>query len=133
MFIGICSRSQVSVYGTIGHLVFSSPEPKAHNCGLIVYQSVRRQSGVRPASVVHNSKIFSETAWPIKLKFYVEHPWIGGMKVCSRDLDHMTKMTATPTDGKNHSKICFSRTGEPIPTKLGTSSPSQFAQMMTLG
>ena len=32
-------------------------------------------------SVVHThfSKIFfSKTAWPIKLKFYVEHPWVGG-------------------------------------------------------
>ena len=35
-------------------------------------------------SVVHThfSKIFSsETAWPIKLKFYVEHPWVEIMKV----------------------------------------------------
>ena len=30
----------------------------------------------------HFSKIFfSETAWPIKVKFYVEHPWVGGTKV----------------------------------------------------
>ena len=29
------------------------------------------------------SKIFfSETAWPIKAKFYVEHPCVGGTKVC---------------------------------------------------
>ena len=35
-------------------------------------------------SVVHThfSKIFfSETAWPIKVKFYVERPWLGGTKV----------------------------------------------------
>ena len=34
-------------------------------------------------SVVHThfSKIFSETARPIKLKFYVEHPWVEIMKV----------------------------------------------------
>ena len=35
-------------------------------------------------SVVHThfSKIFfSETAWPIKLQFYVEHPWVGVTKV----------------------------------------------------
>ena len=24
---------------------------------------------------------FSETAWPIKVKFYVERPWIGETKV----------------------------------------------------
>ena len=35
-------------------------------------------------SVVHThfSKIFSsETAWQIKVKFYVEFPWVGVMKV----------------------------------------------------
>ena len=26
----------------------------------------------------------------MKAKFCVEHPWVGGTKVCSRDLDHMT-------------------------------------------
>ena len=24
----------------------------------------------------------SSPAWPIKVKFYVEHPWVGGTKVC---------------------------------------------------
>ena len=36
----------------------------------------------------------------MKAKFCVEHPWVGGMKVCSRDLDHMTKMAAMPIYGK---------------------------------
>ena len=35
----------------------------------------------------------------MKAKFCVEHPWVGGTKVCSRDLDHMTKMAATPIYG----------------------------------
>ena len=65
------------------------------------------------------SKIFSETALPIKAKFYVEPPWIGGTIFCAQHLGHMTKMAATPIYGKNHSKIFFSRTGRPIPTKLG--------------
>ena len=42
----------------------------------------------RPSVIGHLStfsKILSETAWPIKLKFYVEPPWVGGTKVCSRD------------------------------------------------
>ena len=47
---------------------------------------------------------FSETAWPIKAKFYVEPPWIGGTKFCSRHLGHITKMAATPIYGKNPSK-----------------------------
>ena len=77
-------------------------------------------SGVRPSSVRPQcSKIFfSKTAWPIKAKFYVEPPWVGGTKVCSRHLGHMTKMATMPIYGKTPSKI-FSRTGWPIFTKLG--------------
>ena len=48
----------------------------------------------------------------------MEPPWVGGTKVCSRHLGHMTKMTAAPIYGKNPSTI-FSRTGGPIFTKLG--------------
>ena len=44
---------------------------------------------------------------------------VGGTKVCSRLLGHMTKMAATPIYGKNPSKIFFSRTGGPISMKLG--------------
>ena len=80
---------------------------------LIVYQ----WSGVRRPQC---SKIFSsETAGPIKAKFYVQPPWVGGTIFCSRHLGHMTKMAATPIYGKNPSKIFFSRTGGPIFTKLG--------------
>ena len=86
---------------------------------LIVYQ----WSGVRPSVVrcrPQCSKIFfSDTAGPIKAKFYVEPPWVGGTIFCSRHLGHMTKMAATPIYGKNPSKIFFSRTGRPIFTKLG--------------
>ena len=88
---------------------------------LIVYQ----WSGVRPSSssvVVRRPQcsniFFSETAWPIKAKFYVEPPWVGGTKFCSRHLGHMTKMAATPIYGQNPSKIFFSRNGGPIFTKL---------------
>ena len=72
---------------------------------LIVYQ----WSAVRRPSVVHRrrrsqcSKIFSETAGPIKVEFYVEPPWVGGTIFCSRHLGNMTKMAATPIYGKNPS------------------------------
>ena len=33
------------------------------------------------------SKIFSETAWPIKLKFYVKPPWVGERKFVHGILD----------------------------------------------
>ena len=50
-----------------------------------------------PASVVvvrrrrstFSNNFFSKTAWPIKAKFYVEPPWIGGTKVCSRHLNSL--------------------------------------------
>ena len=77
---------------------------------------VRPSSSVRPQC---SNIFFSETAWLIKAKFYVEPPWVGGTKFCSRHLGHMTKMAATPIYGKNPSKIFFSRTGRPISTKLG--------------
>ena len=84
---------------------------------LIVYQwsGIRRLSVRRPQC----SKIFfSKTAGPIKAKFYVEPPWVGGTIFCSRHLGHMTKMAAMPIYGKNPSKIFFSRTGGPIFMKL---------------
>ena len=34
-----------------------------------------------------------------KAKFYVGPPLVGGTKVCSRHLGHMTKMAATPIYG----------------------------------
>ena len=75
-------------------------------------------SGVRPSYVRTSSSgssstisnIFSETACPIKAKFYVEPSWVGGTKICSRHLGHITKIAATPIYGKNPSKI-FSGTG----------------------
>ena len=89
---------------------------------LIVYpwSGVRRPS-VRPSVVRSQCSniFFSETAWPIKAKFYVDPPWVGGTIFCSRHLGHMTKMAVTPIYGKNPSKIFFSRTGGPIFSKLG--------------
>ena len=98
-------------------LFISSPEPLGSQGELIVYPSSRRPSSVhRPQC----SNIFSsETAGPIKAKFYVEPPWVGGTKVYINGPGHMTKMAAMPIYGKNPSKIFFSRTGGPIFTKLG--------------
>ena len=59
------------------------------------------------ASVVrpHFSNIFSsETAWPIKAKFYVEPPWGGGTKVYINDPGHMTKMAAMLKNAQNLKK-----------------------------
>ena len=81
---------------------------------LIVYpwSGVRRPS-VRPSVVVVirsqcSNILISETTWPIKAKFYVEPPWVGGTIFCSRHLGHMTKMAATPVYGKNpFTSVCM--------------------------
>ena len=59
---------------------------------LIVYpwSSVRRTSSVRRRRQQCSNIFFSETAWPIKAKFDVESPRVGGTKFCSRHLGHMT-------------------------------------------
>ena len=63
--------------------------------------SVRRRRR-RPSTF---SNIFSsETAWPIKAKFYVEPPWEGRTKVYINGPGHMTKMAAMPIYGKNLKK-----------------------------
>ena len=78
---------------------FSSPEPLGSKGELIVYPSSRRPSvGVVRLPFL---MIFSETAWPIKAKFYVGLPWRGGTKVCINGPGHMTKMAAMPIYGKN--------------------------------
>ena len=69
---------------------------------LIGYPWIRRPSVVGPSTF---SNIFSsETAWPIKAKFYVEPPWEGGTKVYINGPGHMTKMAAMPIYGKNLKK-----------------------------
>ena len=98
--------------------------PNAYNYSFLAHLS-RRLIGEHIGyswSVCHRhsqcSKIFSETALPIKAKFYVELPWVGGMIFCSRHQGHMTKMAAMPIYGKNPSKIFYSRTGWPIFKKI---------------
>ena len=64
---------------------------------------VQRPSSIRPSSTILN--VFSsETAWPIKAKFYVEPPWEGGTKVYMNGPGHMTKMAAMLIYGKNLKK-----------------------------
>ena len=75
------------------YLIFSSPEPKAQRRAYRILM-VRRPS-VRQSLTISNI-FFFKTACPIKAKFYVEPPWVGGTKVCSQHLGHMTKMAATP-------------------------------------
>ena len=53
---------------------------------------------VRRLSSTFSNIFSSETAWPIKAKFYVEPPWEGGTKVYIIGPGHMTKMAAMPIE-----------------------------------
>ena len=97
-------RCQLSVYRTIGPLVYIIP---------MLRRPLSSSDGVRQPF----SKVFSETAWPIKVKCYEKPPWVGESKFCSRHLCHMTKMAATPIYVKTL-QIFFSGTSGPISTKL---------------
>ena len=84
--------------------VFSSPEPSGSHGELIVhpYSGVRcRCRRCRRRRRQQCLNISSETALPIKAKFYVEPPWEGETKVYINGPGHMTKMSAMPIYGKN--------------------------------
>ena len=106
--------------------LFSSPELLGSQGELIVYPSSRRRpSVVRPPF----SKIFfSQTAGPIKAKFYVEPPWEGGTKVRINGPGHMTKMATMPMYGKNLKKSSSPEPAGRFPQNLvcsiGDSCPS---------
>ena len=83
--------------------IVSSPEPSSSQGELIVYP----YSGVHCRRCHRRRRqqclnIFSsETALPIKAKFYVEPPWEGGTKLYINGPGHMTKMATMPIYGKN--------------------------------
>ena len=77
--------------------IFSSPEPKGE---LKVYPcSGVRRCCCRCRRPPFSNDFSSETAWPIKAKFYVEPPWKEGTKVCINGPGLMTKMTVMPIYG----------------------------------
>ena len=59
---------------------------------------------IRQLFIPFSKNFFSETAWPIKAKFYVDPPYEGGTKVCINGSGHMIKIAATPEYGINIKK-----------------------------
>ena len=119
----------VSVLSFLNSFI-SSPEPSGSQGKLIVYP----YSGVRCRCHRRRQQclnIFSsETALPIKAKFYVEPLWEGGTKVCINGPGHMTKVAAMPIYGKNLGK---SSSPEPevlwswnLACSIGDSSSTKF-------
>ena len=74
-----------------------------------------------------NLKIFfSRTIEPFSTKLDAKHPWTKGIQVCSNEGPHPFPRGDYCEIAKIHrrnSKIFFSRTTEPISTKLGTKHP----------
>ena len=83
----------------LSSVFISSPEPSGSQGELIVYP----YSGIRCRRRRRQQclNISSETALPIKARFYMEPPLEGGTKVCINGPGHMTKMAAMPIYGKN--------------------------------
>ena len=94
--------------------IFSSPEPSGSQGELIVYPYSGVRCRCRRRRRQQCLNIFSsETALPIKAKFYVEPPWEGGTKVCINGPGHMTKMATMPIYGKT-----FKKSSSPEPEVL---------------
>ena len=64
------------------------PTPGQYTCILLYYSKI----------------YFSKTAWPIKVKFYRNHVYLGGTYVFINKPGPMTKMAAMPIYGKKSSK-----------------------------
>ena len=76
-----------------------------------------------------NSKIkimvFSEITGPMKVKFYVEHPCLGGRKDCARNLGRMLNMAAMLTNAqKSSSPEPVGRLSRNLVCSIWDSSPS---------
>ena len=84
-------------------------------------------ASVRPSASARRpftfSNVFSsETAWPIKAKFYVEPPLGGGTKVRINGPGYMTKMAAMPINGKNLKKSSSPEPAGQFPRNLHVAS-----------
>ena len=76
----------------------------AHLSQRLIGELIEYPSSVVVCPFTFSNVFSSETALPIKAKFYVEPPWEGGTKVYINGPGHMTKMAVMPIYGKNLKK-----------------------------
>ena len=81
----------------------SSPEPKAHRSAYSILMLRRRSYVIIVNSFKH---LFLQNRLPDQSQILCGASLVGGTKVCSQHLGHMTKMTATPIYGKPIQKSC---------------------------
>ena len=100
----------------------------AHLSQKLIGELIVYPCSVVPPSVVCRRSQFQKSSSPKPLarskpnfiwSLLSYSPRVGGTKVCSWHLGHMSKMAAKPIYGKNPSKIFFSGSGRPIFKKLG--------------
>ena len=58
--------------------------------------------------------VFSETTWPMEIKFYMTTPYDWLAKIHTHCYGHMTKMATKPIYGQNYLNIFFSGTKTPM-------------------
>ena len=103
-------------------LLFSSPELKAQ----VIFSN--HLSSVCPSVCLYTFHIFiyfSRTIEPISTKLGTKHPWVKGIQVCSNEGPRPFPRGDNYEIVKIHWRNLkiFSRTTEPISTKLGTKHP----------
>ena len=69
--------------------------------------------------LTYQNIVFSETTWPIEIKFHMTTPYDWLAKIYTNCYGHMTKMATTPIYGKNSLNIFFSGTKGPLALRLG--------------
>ena len=79
----------------------------------------------RPSTI---SNVYSsETAWPIKAKFYVEPPWEWVTTVYINRPGQMTKMASMPIYGKNLKNLLLeNQKSYDLKTSIADSSSTKF-------
>ena len=73
-----------------------------------------------PRSLIFSSfEIFSKSSMLIETKLHIKHQWVWKIKVCSWDLDHMTKIAVMPIYGKKFFQFFVSGIERQMTLKLG--------------
>ena len=69
--------------------------------------------------ILESHIVFSETTWPIEIKFHMTTPYDWLAKTYANCYGHMTKMATMPIYGKSPLNIFFSGTKRPLALGLG--------------
>ena len=99
----ICTSCKMKITAQlIISFVFAFLAHLSPNLARLAYRMVLEPASFCPCIRAFTfSKIFSETTWRIKAKFYMKHLLEEGTNVYINNPDHMTKKAAMPINGIN--------------------------------